>query len=299
MNDDDQVTQSIFMDVCEAAVVFKEQIFCSEHLRELYLHDRQRERGGRARLLCLKDGTRFSTPIERMSSTSWPLELIRGLRSAEGDDWVVSTGVMGDRPMMASDLSLVAAAAGIDSEPTGNVRCTLPIRRYSERTSKAGGLEWLEGLQQRSSTSLGLVQSLINALRELILDVQENGATLYVEQITAVFAKDATAKNTCLTPRLHVDEYYGHRETAVASLLEKGWSQKGGTLFFPTCGMSKFPDGETITPAHLATERFVDIPVVYVGSCDVCIYDGMLDETGNADPQLGLPHISGDVPGES
>jgi len=289
----------MFVDVDEAAEILLGSVVVSDQLSELYLDDKQRDEGNRARLLCLRNGMRSDNLVRRMSEPVWPLELIRELRIPGEAGWLVSTGALQDRSMTPGDLSWVARAAGIDGEPAGNVRCTWPIRRYDERSSQTGSLEWLEELLERNGNAQGIVQPLLNALRELIHSARDNGAKLYVEQITAVIAKDAKSNNTCLTPRLHADEYYGCRETAVASLLEKGWSEKGGTWFLPACYMPEYPDGDAIEPANVASERFADIPVVYSGSGDVCIYDGMLDMTGNADPRLGLPHISGDLPGES
>ena len=289
----------MFLNVNEAPRVLPGSVVVSDILSELYRDDRSREEGNRIRLLCLKNGLRSDDLMRGMSSPFWALDLIQEFRSLGGDGWLISTSALKDRSMSPSDFPLVARAAGVDGEPNGNARCTLPIRRYDERQSQSGGLEWLEALIDLNSASGGIVQPLLKSLRGLIQSATENGAGLYVEQITVVIAKDAKANNTCLTPRLHADEYYGWRETAVASLLETGWSDTGGTWFLPASYMPEFPDGDAIKPADFTSRRFANIPTVYSGNGDVCIYDGMLDMTGKANPSLGLPHISGDLPGKS
>lgn len=289
----------MFLNVHTAARVLPESVIVSDQLSDLYRSDKARGAGNGARLLCLRRGLHSNALVRAMSNPSWALCLIQEFMPLGEMGWLISTTAMEDRPLLPSDFSLIYRATGANDTPDGNVRCTWPIRRYDDRQSQSGGLEWAEALLHLNAAREGIGQHLMSALHQLMAAAREEGAEFYVEQISIVIAKDAHSKNTCLTPRLHADEYYGHRGAAIASLLERGWSENGGTWFLPTCHMSGYTDGDSIKPEAVKSAQFNDVPVVHTNSGDVCIYDGMRDAAGKVNPSRGLPHISGDLPGES
>jgi hypothetical protein len=289
----------VFLNVRAAARVLPGSVIVSDRLSDLYRSDKAEDVGSGARLLCLSHGLHSNALARAMSTPSWALNLIQELTPLGDMGWLISTTAMEDRPLSPSDFSLIDRASGVNGKPEGNVRCTWPIRRYDDRQSRSGGLEWMEARLHPNATRGGIAQHLLRATHRLMAAATEDGAEFHVEQISIVLAKDAQSTNTCLTPRLHADEYYGHREAAIASLLERGWSENGGTWFLPTCYMTKYPDGDSIKPEDVTSARFTDVPVVHTNSGDVCIYDGMQDAAGKAKASRGLPHISGDLPGES
>lgn len=289
----------MFVDCVTAAETLGDSVVVSESLADLYVDDLQRPRESRAKLLCLRGGLQIAEIRDSMRNNSWPIELVKELRLRDGDHWLIADNALSDRTMTAKDIPAIGACAGIDGVPTGNVRCTWPIRRYDERTSVRGGLTWFEELLLDNQSAPGIVQFLLHYLIRLMQSAREHDASLFVEQVSVILTKDAQSNNKCLTPRLHADEYYGHRETAVLSLLESGWSETGGTWFFPNQTIADYPDGYDIRPDHIVGQRFINTAVVYPGNGDLCIYDGMQDSFGKARIQAGLPHISGDIAGRS
>lgn len=288
----------MFLDIREAAKQLPDHVFATDNLRDLYRNNSLRHGKEKARLLCLMQGLHSRELQSFMNGCTWPVELIANTVLPVGEYWMITPGNSVPRPLAENDLQDVIQAAGIGSPPRGNIRCTWSLRKYSERESQKGGLEWISSLYEANHDAAGPIKPLLKALINLLHEARCHGAALFVEQFTAVIAKDATAPNPCLTPRLHADEYYGLRETAIASLLERGWSKKGGTWFLPTNVIADYPEGDQITPVDIE-RKFPGVPVVCTGSGDVCFYDGMRNPDNVADPMLGVPHISADLPGES
>lgn len=289
---------AMFIDCLEASTNSLLKVKASKSISSLYGSDLN-DKGKLPRILCLLGALRSARISQGMSISSWPIDLIQNLKPLDGNKWLIAHDSLVEEQLTRDDFETICNATGMRGKPRGNVRCTLPIRRYDERNSSIGGIDWLEQLIKSNNSSAGMILPLLLAIKKVMIDAKANRADLFLEQISMVIEKDPSAADTCLTPRLHADEYYGFRETAVASLIEKNWSPNGGTWFLPTCTMQDYPDGNTIKPSDLHSDRFQDVPIVYSSSGDLCIYDGMLDEQGVSCANLGLPHISSDIPGRS
>ena len=59
------------------------------------------------------------------------------------------------------------------------------------------------------------------------------GAQMFTEQLSVVITKDPDSLSSGIAPILHSDNAYGHRESAITSILEKGWDKFGGTFYLP------------------------------------------------------------------
>lgn len=289
---------AMFIDCLEASTNSLFRVKASKSISSLYESDLSDE-DRLPHILCLLGALRGARISEGMSVSTWPIDLIQNLKTLDGNKWLIAHGSLREEQLTRDDFETICNATGMRGKPRGNVRCTLPIRRYDERNSTIGGIYWLEQLIKSNNSSAGIILPLLLAIKKVMIDAKANGADLFLEQISMVIAKDPLGTDTCLTPRLHADEYYGFRETAVASLIEEHWSPNGGTWFLPTCTMQDYPDGNTIKPSDLLSDRFQNVPIVYSSSGDLCIYDGMLDEQGTSCANLGLPHISSDIPGRS
>lgn len=287
----------VFMDCTTAEKCLNKLVYVSDDLADLYANDRRNS--NKFKLLCLRTRLIDSELTHFMSQADWPLHLTAQLQLPLGDHWLIATESSGDKRMNATDRQLLEAAAGATDTPSGNVRCTWPIRRYDERESSNGSVEWLAQMLKANRDAQGVVRPLLTYLSQLLQSARDNGAAFFIEQISLIIAKDPNADNSCLTPRLHADEYYGQRETAILSLLEPGWSEKGGTWFLPADDMNVYPDGDYIRPEDLSGDHFRDTPIVYSSHGELCLYDGMKNKSGNVCQHLGLPHISGDLTGQS
>lgn len=282
----------------EAVRYLPTRVACANSLDQLYRNERLWNELGSIRLVGTLGAVRTSAIEGLMGCPVWPLDLLTGSVLDTGQFWSISRGGVAEEPFGPRHLALIRAATGADGDPHGNLRLTWSVRRYSERDDRMGSLAWLETALQRHLSRRGLLTELLHRLVRLFLLARSAGAELFLEQLTVVLAKDASSPNPCLTPRLHADEYYGYRETAIASLLEPGWSTRGGTWFLPTLTMRDIPDGDGLMPERI-DERFPDTPIVGAGNGDLCIYDGMRGATGAKSQDLGTPHISGDLPGAS
>lgn len=185
----------------------------------------------------------LATPAVRaaFANPAWPLRLIEGMSLPEGHSWLFTgrrARLSDDRRLVPGDLDLIAAAAGIASPARGNVRCTWWIRRYDERRSTDGDLDFFQRMQAAGTHADPIAEAIVDALSGLLAAAAAGGGALLVEQLTMVLAKDPCDGLQTLTPFPHADEYYGRRETAIASLTEDGWSRQGGTLFLPAMRMS-------------------------------------------------------------
>lgn len=235
--------------------------------------------------------------------SEWPLELLSSLILPEDEDWLFAHSDDADqsrpRPgLTESDLSRIAKAAGVEQAPCGNFRCTWWIRRYDQTDEHSGSIAYFQSVQQRLQPGPSLGRALIERLIDVLTAAHTNGGDLLVEQLTLIVAKDEARPLRTLTPRLHADEYYGARETAISSICETGWSRQGGALFLPTCRMSDFAGVGPIDMKRLRA-GVTSEPVMGSDSGDLLIYDGMRMADGTVDRGQGVPHISSDVLGES
>ena len=245
----------------------------------------------------------LATPALRVAlgDPSWPKRIVEGLRLPEGHRWLF-TGRPGesgdDQRLVPGDLELISAAAGTAGPPRGSIRCTWWIRRYDERRSTDGDLDFFARMQAAGGQVDPVADAIIAALSDLLVAAAACGGTLLVEQLTVILAKDPGARLRTLTPTLHADEYYGRRETAIASLTEDGWSRRGGALFLPALRMAELEARGRFELARVESELAGEL-VVTPGSGDLLIYDGMRGPDGMVDRRQGVPHISADVPGQS
>lgn len=245
----------------------------------------------------------LATPALRaaFADPAWPRRLVEGMRLPEGHDWLFTARLAGpreDRRLRPEDLGLISAAAGIAAPARGNVRCTWWIRRYDELRSTDGDLDFFRRMQAAGGHGDPIAGAIVDALCALLAAAAAGGGALLVEQLTVILAKDAGDGLQTLTPFLHADEYYGRRETAIASLTEDGWSRQGGALFLPALRMANLDRRGRFDLARVKGELGDEL-VVTPRSGDVLIYDGMRMPDGSVDRGRGVPHVSADVPGES
>lgn len=273
-------------------------VACYSSLETLYLGEHRSSTARETRLTAAL-GAFLTPPLANlMACPNWPLDLLAGSVLDAGQFWSISRGGVEEEIVNPQHTSLVRKAAGVDGPPASNLRLTWSIRKYTERDNWLGSLGWVEMAAERSNDREGLPAALLQRLCQIFSIARAAGAEFFLEQITIVLAKDPSLPNPCLTPRLHADEYYGRRETALVSLLEEGWSADGGTWFMPTLTMRDIGDGDRITPERIR-DRYPVTPIVATGNGDLCIYDGMRNADGIMNPDLGVPHISGDIPGAS
>lgn len=282
----------------QASSQFPSLVACADTLEHLYLNQQRCGTVRSAKLTAVLGALLTPSLVRMMSDPTWPLDLLVGSRLDAHQYWSISRGGVEECALRPQHLALVRKAAGVDDAPSGNLRLTWSIRKYAERDKWLGSSPWLKTVLGRCLTQRSIFAEILSRLAYLSEVALAAGAELFIEQLTVVLAKDSSASNPCLTPRLHADEYYGYRQTAVASLLEKGWSVDGGTWFLPTITMRDIPDGDQVNPEQILS-RFPNTPIVATGNGDLCIYDGMRDITGEMRHELGTAHISGDIPGRS
>jgi len=254
--------------------------------------------GGQTKLACVEGAIDVTSLSERMKKSSWPLALVRHSTLPQGQFWSVSRSGTEERSLCEDDLVGLGEAAGCAAIPKGNLRLTWSIRRYADKDEHLGSHAWLVGVIKAQQVATSFFSQLLRALFTLFQRAETVGTRLYVEQISAVLAKDPEAPNPCLTPRVHSDEYYGPGQSGIVSLLEPGWSLDGGTWFLPTLNSQQLPPGNRIDAPRFQ-HHFPNTPIVAAGSGDLCIYDGMRNEAGELCGERGLPHVSGDQPGRS
>ena len=141
-------------------------------------------------------------------------------------------------------------------------------------------------------------RAITHGLLQLSTEAATCGAGIIIEQLSIILSKSTAAQTRTLTPHVHADEYYGRRETAIASLLESGCNPAGGTLFLPTQRMAALAPRGPVDITEI-DGKLAGMPLMASRSGDVCIYDGMLTPSGEKDPHLGVPHVSADIQGRS
>ncbi|MCT4334397.1 hypothetical protein MU516_16160 [Paracoccus sp. YLB-12] len=259
--------------------------------------------GARPDLLILEKGLWSPSLAAAFATPAWSIDLVETLPLPKGHHWMFArsdsqdpTGH--DPPLDETGLGALRAAAGLEAPARGNVRCTWWIRPYNRRTSSNGDAKFFDRIAEGGEGLRPVTRALLDAIRGLQTATADAGGSLLVEQITIVLAKDASAPLATLTPRLHADEYYGRRETAIAALLERGWSPWGGAMFLPTLRMSDLGCAGPVGLDELDAVA-AGAPVLVPGTGDVLLYDGMIGPDGQVDRRLGTPHISADVAGRS
>lgn len=288
----------MYMTPAQAQSTLTDHICVSTSIRSLYDEDLFSDRTEPLTLLVVEGALANGDVRRHFADPRWPLDLITGMAFPPDHYWRFAERQDLERPLDPGDLGRIAAACGIDGRPGGNVRCTWWIRRYDERVSLDGGLEWFSRVLARQTAVAGIARSILTAIVGLLSSVREGGGEILVEQLTIILAKDPADELRTLTPHLHADEYYGHRETAICSLLEEGWNPHGGTLFLPTRRMADLDALGTFDVGRIERELSGE-PILTPASGDVLIYDGMIGSDGRIDRRLGVPHISADVPGRS
>jgi hypothetical protein len=233
-----------------------------------------------------------------MSTPDWPLKLLEALPPDEEWPWLISTNSTETPKKMDRLFQEVALATGIDRAPVGNVTATLKLRGYGDHASGIGGLDWWRSARNRMAKQQGYGFNLVSALVDILSLAASGGSLLQVEQISAVVSKDGSAPVASITPRLHADIGYGVRETALASLVEKGWNGFGGAIFLPRRRMNEISKLGPMTLTALLRD-FPEEPVLTTNSGDVIIYDGMIGFDRVVRKSNGIPHISPDLPGTS
>lgn len=234
----------------------------------------------------------------QFAHASWPLAALEAM--PPGDEWPWSLAV-GEAPKLTHPAEIgraVAAAAGTDAPPVGNVHVTLELRTYDERASEIGGHDWWRRRLLKVAAANAFGQALAAALLTLHTRAAAAGSELFVEQLSIILAKDPTRAIATLTPTLHSDTYYGVRETAIASLLERGYDGLGGAMYLPARNMGELWSLRPILLDKLERELGDEV-VVQTASGDVLIYDGMIGADGVRRNENGIPHISPERPGNS
>lgn len=264
---------------------------------DLYRHDHTGVTG-RPALLCLRDKFAPQSLSNCFASSDWPLKLLTGLQMINGGVWLFAEDHQKEHALTSADLKDVARAAGLDGPPAGNVRCSWPIRQYSNKDDETGNLDWLRTLRAVNANAPDIARLLIHALVKLSEQVCSAGGTLYVEQLSILISKDANAPTRCLTPVIHADEYYGLRESALVSLSEAGFDADGGTVFYPTIAPHQLGQTGRMPPEEF-NPRFAGAETYRSRHGEFIIYDGMASRDGSLNLDQGTPHISGDLAGRS
>lgn len=283
----------------EAAARIGSKVSVFSDLSDLYGFDQNSPDA--ADILVLEGALATPELLEAFSDSSWAAELVEGLPLPDGHHWLF-TGRPGedkDDTMLApGDLDLIVAASGLTSAPSGNVRCTWWIRRYDAQHLSDGDASFFTRMLATGGHNCPIGDALVAALQSLLTRAAAAGGAFLVEQVTVVLAKDASRRLRTLTPKLHADEYYGRRQTAISSLTEAGWSRRGGALFLPERRMADLDRLGSFDLDRIDSELASEV-VITPQSGDVMIYDGMRSTDGAVDRHLGVPHISADVPGQS
>lgn len=283
-----------YLSPAEAARRFPEHVIVSDSLARLYEADRRRT----YTLLCRQRGL-WSEQLEAIFSVpTWAAGLFADLKMPEGAHWLFALDRLNERPATPDDLLRVRHASGVHGAPRDNLRLTWSIRAYSERSSTAGDLPWLQRLHALNANGPPAARAISHGLLQLSTEAAACGAGIIIEQLSIILSKSTADQTRTLTPHVHADEYYGHRETAIASLLESGCNPAGGTLFLPTQRMAALDLRGTVDITDI-DRKLSDVPLMATRSGDVCIYDGMLTPAGEKDPHQGVPHVSADIQGRS
>lgn len=270
----------------------------SPDLYQLLADDDAAHRAKLNRALLVWRGGFASTGLTAaLDEADWPIRMLDAMPPSEDWPWkLVAAGAKVTDP--AQILAALTAATGAHAQPRGNVHLTLELRRYEEKLGTVGGLEWWLARKRDLESRGGFAGTFIHTVLKTLEDACAAGSRLFIEQLSIVISKDPAAALSTLTPTLHADEYYGRRQTAIVSLLERGWSSVGGAVFVPMRSMQDLWHLRPITMQTL-DEKLEGETLLCTDSGDVLLYDGMVGTDGTPNRANGIPHISPDVPGKT
>lgn len=271
-------------------------VLVDRDLRQLHQRDRDKRAANIPIPLLVWQGALRTPGLDRlMKRRDWAYRLLEAMPPSPEWPWKMVSG-QDELTDAAQIRDAIARACGMDGFVQGNVHVTLQVRRYDDRDDVSGGISWW---QERAGSVAGLNEvgaAFMEAWMEALLRAKQAGSLFFSEQLSIIVSKDPGQPVATLTPTLHADQFYGERETAIASVLEAGWEAMGGALFLPNRRMSELWH---LRPIHV--ERFFqdlrNETVLRSASGDVLLYDGMLDASGQQDKARGIPHVSSDVPG--
>jgi hypothetical protein len=237
--------------------------------------------------------------VAGMRQPDWAMRILQVLTADSGFKWQAMRPHAGDITTDWNEIiQLVSEAAGLETQPQGNVMVTLQVRNFEQDVSAAGGASWWEDLEKASGQRDEFVGALLGRMATALRELHQHGLSVYVEQITLVISKDPTEPFVSYRPSVHLDTFYGPREVMVCSLAEESCNRFFGTLFAPTVTMNHF---EKHRPVFI--EKMFELldqePVLEAQSGDFVMFDGMMDEEAKRSPENGTPHISPDTPGYS
>lgn len=234
----------------------------------------------------------FNSPAlaRHFASPTWPLELLHALPPSR--EWPWKSMEAPDLITEPSAIVLAASeASGSFSAPTRNAHIALELKTVDERETNIGGLEWWKdrraGIVGASELGAGIVNSILNVIEV----AAACGSHLFVEQLSIILSKAPSRRLRTLAPMIHSDKSYGSRQAAIASIIEAGWDQHGGTILLPTLKLSDIPH-EQRAALSLFHEQNPNTPIVLSASGDILIYDGCLDASGADREDIGIPHVS-------
>lgn len=269
-------------------------ILVSDSFGSLMRADEANE-SGEVVLLVWRRGFRSVEMDAHLAQRSWPIEMLEAMPPSAQWPWKLSTAGRESTDAHAI-LKAVELASGNGDTPKGNVHVTLELRAYQDRGNAVGNAHWWRARAKKLRSRNAFGRSFSDMLLGALDQAMQAGSMLYTEQLSIILSKDSSAPIATLTPTLHSDSFYARRETAIVSLLEKGWGEAGGAVFLPLRNMAQLWDKRPITLDKLHRDMS-DECIVVAGDGDVMIYDGMIGAGGSADPSRGIPHISPDQPG--
>lgn len=232
-----------------------------------------------------------------LEQTNWPLQVLAALPQENGWKWRIrDKDYTGDHN--ASDIERrIYNAAGIASAASLNTHIVLEVRDYYDLTSDVGGVLWWKD-HQPSINDNAYASVIYHKIYDILATSHQLGASLCVEEISIILNKNPDLDSVTLTNALHSDRCYGSKEAAICTIAEKGFSQQGGTILMPDRNMNEFMQYPTITLEML--ESLVgDSHAIASESGDLYLFDGQIGKDSVTNVSNGVPHISGDIPGQS
>lgn len=232
-----------------------------------------------------------------MSNPDWT---VRFLKSFEDKNWFWRFRKNGKKDIgtLSEAFDAVTKASGLAGPPQDNVQATLVIRKYELKDDHTGGCNWWKEHRQHINADVQEVGCFVDQMINVLAQAEEQGSKFLIEQISIVLNKDPGQPLSSITPLLHSDRFYGFRETAISSILEKGFEGIGGALFLPTLNMQDLKHMRPIDLQKLPS-CIGDAPVLTSGSGDIVVYSGMLSPNGSRSMKYGVPHISPDEVGKN
>jgi hypothetical protein len=240
----------------------------------------------------------FDNPVihAAMARSDWPIRLVSAMALGRDWPWRAEKGSYGPVDTQSEAIEALTSSSGVDGAPRRNLLMTLKIRDFDDRASELGGLEWWKSRSKRLRGIDDFPASFIRQIIEVLEQLHNLGAEVFVEQLSIVLNKDVAEPLCSITPTVHTDAFAGKWGASVSSLLEHGHNPNGGALFLPTCVMRELDPLRPITMEKL-TSDFSAVPLLAAGTGDMFIFDGMIDRSGVGDRSNGVPHVSADRSG--